>query len=692
MKRVKNKGLLKSLLVPILGVVAALALILVTILSVVAYKNTEKQIEDDGLVANELVSQNVSSFISKAYALSQELAQNPSILTMDTNVQTPILQKCVEDNDYLELLYIQNEKGIQTGRSSGELADRSERWWFQQMIKDTQPFVSNSYYSVNTGMPCASVFYPMYKDGKFIGVFGADIKLDSMVDLVTKMSDEDKDKEVFIIDGEGTIVAHPNSQYIEELYNYETYKKTVSVKDSNGNVQKDADGNIVTKEEELESSDSFKEMIDEVMSGKSGNDIVRMNGKRYYAAYSPITLDGKPQSWSVVTLQNKGKALTPIYTGMGVTTLLSILFVAIACFVVGKITKKITKPILTLTNAVELASEGDFSARAEENGDTEVATLGASFNYMLAKVSRILRETVTLINDVRGSAEELDEMAVQSDDAVKKVQDIYNGALGQSEDTRKALDLTEHLGRVSGELLEQNNKLHTVTNETKKYCSSGKESVQDLRGKSERTLEAVQSSFEKVLRLNESSAQIGLIVKKINEISSQTSLLALNASIEAARAGEQGKGFAVVAEEVSHLASDSENATQNIEEIILRLQEEIKGIVDEIEEIKATFEKQIEAVEQVEESFDSFYDASEKTLQVVDEVGTLIQSSDKIKQDVVDAIDSICKVSDATKESAEKVTEEISRQKEDVNEIAYKVQNMNKASEMLEQEMSKFRI
>lgn len=91
MKRVKNKGLLKSLLVPILGVVAALALILVTILSVVAYKNTEKQIEDDGLVANELVSQNVSSFISKAYALSQELAQNPSILTMDTNVQTPIL-------------------------------------------------------------------------------------------------------------------------------------------------------------------------------------------------------------------------------------------------------------------------------------------------------------------------------------------------------------------------------------------------------------------------------------------------------------------------------------------------------------------------------------------------------------------------------------------------------------------------
>ena len=251
MKRVKNKGLLKSLLVPILGVVAALALILVTILSVVAYKNTEKQIEDDGLVANELVSQNVSSFISKAYALSRELAQNPSILTMDTNVQTPILQKCVEDNDYLELLYIQNEKGMQTGRSSGELADRSERWWFQQMLKDTQPFVSNSYYSVNTGMPCASVFYPMYKDGKFIGVFGADIKLDSMVDLVTKMSDEDKDKEVFIIDGEGTIVAHPNSQYIEELYNYETYKKTVSVKDSNGNVQKDADGNIVTKKKNL---------------------------------------------------------------------------------------------------------------------------------------------------------------------------------------------------------------------------------------------------------------------------------------------------------------------------------------------------------------------------------------------------------------------------------------------------------
>ena len=86
--------------------------------------------------------------------------------------------------------------------------------------------------------------------------------------------------------------------------------------------------------------------------------------------------------------------------------------------------------------------------------------------------------------------------------------------------------------------------------------------------------ETVDEIAKKVRRLGESSQQISRVVSIINQISMQTNLLAINAGIEAARAGEEGQGFAVVAEEVGELAARSAAATQEIEEIITKIQQE----------------------------------------------------------------------------------------------------------------------
>lgn len=86
--------------------------------------------------------------------------------------------------------------------------------------------------------------------------------------------------------------------------------------------------------------------------------------------------------------------------------------------------------------------------------------------------------------------------------------------------------------------------------------------------------ETVDEVTKKVRRLGDSSQQISRVVSIINQISMQTNLLAINAGIEAARAGEEGQGFAVVAEEVGELAARSAAATQEIEEIIVKIQRE----------------------------------------------------------------------------------------------------------------------
>ncbi len=82
------------------------------------------------------------------------------------------------------------------------------------------------------------------------------------------------------------------------------------------------------------------------------------------------------------------------------------------------------------------------------------------------------------------------------------------------------------------------------------------------------------------------------ILQLINEVSSQTHLLGLNAAIEAARAGDQGKGFNVVAEEIRKLASRTNTSVKDIKEIIAVLKGHIEALAGQISDISAVTEEQ----------------------------------------------------------------------------------------------------
>ena len=136
--------------------------------------------------------------------------------------------------------------------------------------------------------------------------------------------------------------------------------------------------------------------------------------------------------------------------------------------------------------------------------------------------------------------------------------------------------------------------VRTVATNTEEMSASIKEiarNAAEASNTSATTLKQAQSTNQTIVKLGESSQEIGNVIKVISSIAQQTNLLALNATIEAARAGDAGRGFAVVANEVKELAKQTAKATEDITSKITGIQKDSTSAVDAVAAIGITIEK-----------------------------------------------------------------------------------------------------
>ncbi len=132
--------------------------------------------------------------------------------------------------------------------------------------------------------------------------------------------------------------------------------------------------------------------------------------------------------------------------------------------------------------------------------------------------------------------------------------------------------------------------------------------------------------------INEASAQIGKIIKVIEEIAFQTNLLALNAAVEAARAGEHGKGFAVVADEVRSLAQRTAEASREITTLIEDSVNRVKEGTRVADEVGRALGKIVNDVSEVTALINNIATASEEQAQGVEQINTAVSQMDKVTQ------------------------------------------------------------
>lgn len=681
----KKKSIFRQLLIPML----TLAVVLPAVVLVIFTTTYEREIYSKNKTLSSLMSEDISIFMDEAYHINEQLADNPSVLTMDTDIQTPILAKCVERNSYLDQIYIQGTDGMQTGRSSGELADRSNRWWFIQMMEKPEAFISKSYYSVATGMPCASVFFPMYEGDNLKGIYAADLKLDFLQDLIGEYSAKEDGRISFVIDGEGVVVAHPDVTEIEEQYNYKDQTRTVSVKDASGNPTTDKDGNIITEQHALDISEDMEQLITLVMAGGSDSKKISYDGKTYYASYAAIPLQGSSDSWSLITLQERSAAMSTVSRMLIIAAVISLVAVTAVVLIVMYLARQLTIPVISIAGLMKDASDGNFSIQAEENSKNEVGQLAKSYNIMADKISGALLHMMEFTGHLLKCSDKLQGIESNIGSISHAMKEISDGTSEQSLEVSHVVERMDKLEEKFSELKSRSANLLDGAEHTMKSSEEGINSMKELEEQNRHVETNVSRSYEKIKLLQAHSSKIADIVGTINSISSETELLSLNASIEAARAGEHGKGFAVVAESIGKLASDSSKATEDIANIITAFCNDVDSIVTQIEDVQKITAAQIQAVQKTGEIFLEFQTMTEQTSTSASDMDGLIDEMSEIAQFIVDAAQRINDISTKAEGLSGQVTTALDEQLEDIQSS---VKSLTMVSGEMKQEMGQFQL
>ena len=181
--------------------------------------------------------------------------------------------------------------------------------------------------------------------------------------------------------------------------------------------------------------------------------------------------------------------------------------------------------------------------------------------------------------------------------------------------------------------------------------------------------------------LKKNSQEITNVMNLISDISEQTQLLALNATIEAARAGEEGRGFSIVASEISKLATESQQATKSIDNIINSIQKQTQCAFQYAEDINSKVDV---SMKNVSESIESFIKVNEDINMISKSMSTIAQITSTQSSDVSDVMNNVSimadKVNEATENSSNKSEESLNV----VKNILLEIKQLNNATNALE--------
>ena len=374
-----------------------------------------------------------------------------------------------------------------------------------------------------------------------------------------------EESSAFLLDKNGTIIAHPNDAYVREMKTFAAL--------------------------EAEEGRAFKgaaEISAKMVAGETGVEQVSYLGNDCYVGYVPV---GNTENWSLAIIIPSSAAMAALSSSIVSNIIVLVVLLVLGALVFVIIANRISKPINLISERLGLLAEGDLYSpipKIKSNIDEtkmlmeSLTGVTSSLSSITTDIDRVLgglaEKNLTMrpgteyrgdFRSIRTSLITISNSLISIIRSLEKVStDVNNGSnqiLSSSENlANSTIQQSSSLDALNDNIVQISERIEANVGVTTKAANLVSDTVKQANESTGKMAQMIESMAE----ISKTSEQIDIIIQTIDEIAFQTNILALNAAVEAAKAGEAGKGFAVVADEVRNLTSKSAEAASNTAKLI----------------------------------------------------------------------------------------------------------------------------
>ncbi len=547
---------------------------------------------------------------------------------------------------YIEWVYLglESKEFIQTPGETTLAAhyDPTTRPFYLEAVKGKGEFVLEPY--EYDGSVLLEVAKAIYDGDRLLGVGGMDVSLDSMTEMLNQIR-IGKNGYLILLHQNGIIISHAadssfNMKSIEEL--------------------------------EITGMGSIAEVSD-------GAKRTAFQGEQYLTNIytSPST------GWKVIAMVPQKEISSAIFNVSILILLLAALTYGIGLILVVRFTDAIQVPIRKLSRRLELLADGDLHTEvpAVEAKD-DVGILASSLHSVVEHLNGYIGEMGITLGEIAdgqicidlrqrylGDFTSIKESIQRISDSLHKTLTEINQSANQvNSGSRQIVEVSQHLAQGSQKQASSVENLSATIEEISvtakqhaNYAADVYASINHVQSEMETSNQKMHQMVSAMALINQSSENIGKIIKTIEEIAFQTNILALNAAVEAQRAGVAGKGFAVVADEVRNLAGRSAAAAKDTTHLIEASMVQVDNGARILDETARSLQNAVEGAKGVVEATDKIVLASTEQANSIEKVTSGIAQ-----------ISDVVQANSATAEESAAASEELSGQAQILKELVHK--------------------